>query len=118
MSHRSGRLSEAIKKEVSSIIQQELKDPRIGFASITSVNVTGDLRYATIYISVLGDENQTKDTITALKRAQGYIRTEIGRRIKLRYTPEILFELDDSISHGAKVMKLLREVNKEGENLS
>ena len=115
MSHRLSRLAETIKKEISAIIQQELKDPRVGFASITAVDVSGDLRYAKVYISVLGDATQKKDTLTTLKRAQGFIRTELSRRVKLRYTPELQFELDDSINHATKVMKLLREVNKEGE---
>lgn len=115
MSHRTGRLAEEIKREVSSIIQMEMKDPRIGFVSITSVEVSGDARYANIFISVMGNEEQGKETLKALQRAQGYIRTELGKRIKIRYTPEIKFDLDDSISHGAKVMKLLREVKGEGE---
>lgn len=116
MSHRAERLAEAIKIETSSIIQRELKDPGIGFVSITAVQVTSDLRYAKIYISILGSEQQIKETMAALKRAKGYIRSELGRRIKLRYTPELQFMLDDSISHGTKIMKLLRDVNNEGDN--
>ncbi|WP_031514430.1 30S ribosome-binding factor RbfA [Desulfofalx alkaliphila] len=115
MSHRTGRLAEEIKREVSSIIQMDMKDPRVGFVSITSVEVSGDLRHANIYISVMGNEQQGSDTLKALKKAQGYIRSELGKRIKLRHTPELNFKLDDSISHGVKVMKLLQEVKGEGE---
>ncbi|MCD5406735.1 MAG: 30S ribosome-binding factor RbfA [Desulfotomaculum sp.] len=114
MSHRANRLAETIKKEISSIIHQGLKDPCVGFASVIAVDVVRDLRHAKIYISVLGDANQKKDTLVALERARGFIRTELGRRIKLRYTPELQFELDDSINHATKIMKLLREVNQEG----
>ncbi len=116
MSHRAERLAEAIKVETSSIIQRELKDPRIGFASVTSVEVSRDLRHAKIYISVMGNEQQVNDTMAALKGAQGFVRSELGRRIKLRYTPELQFVLDESISHGVKIAKLLDEVKSESEN--
>ncbi|MBO8137048.1 MAG: 30S ribosome-binding factor RbfA [Desulfotomaculum sp.] len=116
MSHRAGRLAEEIKKEVSIIIQHELKDPRIGFASVTAVEVSSDLRHAKVYVSVLGNEKQAHDTLAALKKAQGFIRTNLGRRIKVRYTPELNFVLDNSISHGVNIMKKLKEVSAEGEN--
>ncbi|MTI82246.1 MAG: 30S ribosome-binding factor RbfA [Firmicutes bacterium] len=115
MSHRAGRLAEQIKKEIASIIQRELKDPRVGFASITAVEVSGDLRHAKIHVSVLGDEKQINDTLAGLKKAQGFIRTSLGQKIKMRYTPELHFEIDQSISHGINIMKKLKEVN-EGDN--
>ncbi|MBM7854440.1 ribosome-binding factor A [Desulfohalotomaculum tongense] len=113
MSHRIGRLAEEIKREISSIIRQELKDPRIGFVSITAVEVSGDLRHAKIYVSVLGDEKQAQDTLAVLKKAQGFVRTMLGRKIKLRYTPELHFELDNSISHGVNIMKKLKEIQSD-----
>lgn len=115
MSHRTSRMAEAIKQEVAAIMQHELKDPRIGFASITMVEVSGDKRHAKIFVSVLGDDVKTKESIKALRNAQGYIRTELSKRLKVRYTPEIVFELDTSISHGAKIMEVLRQVESEGE---
>ena len=114
LSHRPGRLAEAIKVEVSDLLRNEIKDPRIGFVTITAVDVTSDLRHAKVYTSVLGDSQQQKVTAEALNKASGYIRTELGKRIRLRYTPEIVFHLDTSIERGTKVMKLIEEVNTLG----
>ena len=117
MSFRPERLAEAIKKEVSELIKDELKDPRIGFASITAVEVTPDLRYARVFVSVFGPPESRRATVEALQKAQGFIRGELGRRIRLRHTPEITFKLDDSIGHGARVLELLNEVlEKDGAN--
>ncbi|MFZ5597902.1 MAG: 30S ribosome-binding factor RbfA [Bacillota bacterium] len=116
MSYRPGRLAEAIKKEISDILMNNIKDPRIGFVTITLVDVTQDLRYARVYVSVMGGEEQRKVTAEALERATGYVRSEIGRRIKLRYTPEIIFKLDNSIERGTRVIKLMEEVKSGGEN--
>ncbi|MEG6615718.1 30S ribosome-binding factor RbfA [Peptococcaceae bacterium 1198_IL3148] len=110
MSHRTSRMAETIKQQVAEIIQHGLKDPRVGFASITMVEVSGDKRHAKIYVSVLGDDAKAKETIKALKNAQGYIRTELSKRLKVRFTPEIIFELDSSISHGVKIMEVLKQV--------
>lgn len=113
---RISRISEEFKREVSDIIQNDIKDPRIAqFTSVMAVDVTKDLRYAKVYISVLGDDKQKNDTITGLKSAAGFIRKEIGRRIQLRYTPEVIFELDKSIEHGLHISKLIEEANKAGE---
>ena len=114
MSFRPERLAEAIKKEVSDLLREELKDPRIGFVTITSVEVSKDLRYANIYASVLGDSAGQKATIEVLQKAQGFVRGELGRRIRLRYTPEITFKLDQSISRGSKLIALMEEVKEKG----
>jgi len=107
---KTDRISEEIKREISFIIQNELKDPRLGkMISVTAVDVTRDLRYAKVYVSVLGDENDKKDAASGLKSASGFIRREIGRRIQLRYTPEIIFELDDSIERGVYINKLIND---------
>lgn len=113
MSHRPERLAEAIKKEISDMLRDELKDPRIGFATITLVEVSSDLRYAKVYISVLGAPEEQKNTLNALERAKGFVRSELGRRIRLRYTPELTFKLDTSIQRGTRVIKLLEEANNE-----
>jgi len=115
MSHRPERLAEAIKKEVSDLLREELKDPRIGFSTITWVEVSNDLKYAKIFVSVYGSKEEQKATMTALTKAQGYVRTELGRRIRLRQVPEISFKLDDSIEHGSKVIKLLDGVTRDNE---
>lgn len=114
MSFRPERLAEAIKKEVSELLREELKDPRIGFVSITSVEVSKDLRYANIYASIFGEPDQQKISMKALQKAQGFIRGELGKRIRLRYTPEITFKLDQSISHGSRIIALMEKVKEKG----
>lgn len=113
--YRAQRVSEQMKKEIAQILQDELKDPRIGFVTITSVEVTNDLRHAKVFVSVFGDEEDKKQTLEALSKASSFIRKEIGKRIKLRYTPEIIFRSDESIEHGAKIAEILNKINSEGE---
>lgn len=114
MSFRSERLAEAIKKEVSELLRDEIKDPRIGFVSITAVKVSKDLRYADIFASVYGEPADQKASMEALAKAQGFIRSELGKRIRLRYTPEINFKLDQSIGQGVRLIKLMEEVRGKG----
>lgn len=111
---RAERLAEVIRAEVSDIIQQGLKDPRIGFASITEVDVSPDLRHAKVFISVLGDAEAKHRTMQGLERATGHIRSELGHRLSIRFVPELLFRLDESIERGTRVVSLLREVSEEG----
>lgn len=114
MVERINRIAEEMKKEISSIIQSELKDPRLpGMTSVLSVEVTKDLRYAKIFITVLGNSEQKENAINALKSAAGFIRREISHRIQLRYTPELLFELDNSIEHGIYITKLINDTMKD-----
>lgn len=115
MSMRANRVAEQMKKELGGIISQKLKDPRIGFVTVTDVEVTGDLQQATIFISVLGNESEKEATLAGLMKAKGFIRTEIGQRIRLRKTPEIEFAFDDSVEYGNRIESLLRQVNKEEE---
>lgn len=110
---RFGRIDEEMKKEISQIISFELKDPNItGLISVTKVNVTADLKYAKVYVSILNAKN-TKQTFAGLKKTAGFIRSEIAKRINLRQTPEIIFELDDSMEYGARIDAILKEVIKE-----
>ena len=110
MSMRANRVAEQMKKELGEIIGRKLKDPRIGFVTVTDVAVTGDLQQATIYITVLdGDRN---DTLRALEKAKGFIRSEIGQRIRLRVTPELLFVFDESAAYGNRIDNLLRQINQ------
>ncbi|SER52737.1 30S ribosome-binding factor RbfA [Psychrobacillus sp. OK032] len=113
MSMRANRVAEQMKKELGEIIGRKLKDPRIGFVTVTDVAVTGDLQQATIYITVL-DGNRA-DTLKALEKAKGFIRSEIGQRIRLRITPELLFEFDESAAYGNRIDDLLRQINKSSE---
>ncbi|MDD2234543.1 MAG: 30S ribosome-binding factor RbfA [Desulfitobacteriaceae bacterium] len=108
--HRVSRLAETLKAEISQMIRQELKDPRIGFVTVTTVEVTEDLGHAKVFISVLGDEVQRKQSLDGLNSAAGFVRREIGYRVRLRVTPEIVFKYDPSIEHGAQIAKLLKGV--------
>jgi ribosome-binding factor A len=112
---RADRVSEAIKREVSLMITQEVKDPRVHFVTVTSVETTDDLRYAKIFVSVLGDDAARKESLEGLKHAKGYIRSELGRKIALRYTPDIQFVLDASLDHSIKIKTLLNSLKKEEE---
>jgi ribosome-binding factor A len=116
MSMRANRVAEQMKKELGDIIGNKVKDPRIGFVTVTDVEVTGDLQQATIFISVLGKEWEKKDTLNGLNKAKGYIRTEIGQRIRLRITPEIKFEFDESVAYGNRIDSLLRQVKDEQDS--
>ena len=86
---RVRKIQEFIKQEVSKMLLNELKDPRIGFVTVTDARITGDLRDATIYVSLFGDDEAKKQTLEALKRATGYIRTEVGKRLGIRYSPSL-----------------------------
>jgi len=116
MSFRPERLAEAIKKEVSELLAEELKDPRIGFVSITSVEVSRDLRYASVYISVFGEPETRKASLEALQKAHGFIRGELAKRIRMRYTPEITFKLDESIERGSRLITLINKVRDKDDN--
>lgn len=108
---RVNRISEEIKKVVSQLLVNGLKDPRINtMTSVTKVEVTNDLRYANIYISVLGDEKSKDDTLRGLKSAKGFIRSTIGKEVDLRYAPEPIFKLDESIEISINMSKLIDEV--------
>lgn len=109
---RTGRVAEQIKKELSQLIQTELKDPRIGFITVTGVDLTNDLSQAKVYLSVLGDEEQKEGSLKGLEKAKGYLRSELGKRIQLRYTPELIFKFDESIAYGSRIEKLLGDLDK------
>ncbi|AUS09129.1 30S ribosome-binding factor RbfA [Laceyella sacchari] len=110
---RVSRVGEQVKKELSQIIQQEIKDPRIGFVTVTAVEMSGDLQVAKVYISVMGSADQKSQTLSGLEKAKGYIRSEVGRRIKLRHVPELVFVIDNSLDRGEHISRLLTEVNTQ-----
>ncbi|CAG9619669.1 30S ribosome-binding factor RbfA [Sutcliffiella rhizosphaerae] len=113
MTLRSNRVGEQMKKELSDIIGRKIKDPRVGFVTVTDVQVTGDLQQAKVFISVLGDDEKRQDTLIGLAKAKGFIRSEIGRRIRLRKTPELIFEFDESIDYGNRIESLIHELNRK-----
>ncbi len=110
---RVHRVGEQIKKELSHLFQHELKDPRIGFVTVTGVEMSGDLQQAKVYISVFGENQQKEDTLQAIEKASGFIRSEIGKRVRLRHTPEIIFKIDESIEYGQRIEQLIRDVNDD-----
>ncbi|MBT9134625.1 MAG: Ribosome-binding factor A [Firmicutes bacterium] len=109
--YRRERIKMMLKEAISDIMRQ-MKDPRIGFASITSVELSGDLRHLKVFVSVLGTEEERAETHKALESASGYFRSEVGSRVELRFTPEIIFRLDDSLEHGAHINKLLKDIER------
>lgn len=112
------RISEEVKKVVSELIFNGLKDPRINsMTTVTNVEVTRDLRYAKIYVSVLGNKEEKENTIAGLDSAKGFIRKEIGNKIDLRYVPEPIFYLDESIEQGIYMSKLIDDINKNTKDL-
>ncbi len=110
---RSNRVAEQMKKELGEILTMKIKDPRVGFVTVTDVEVTGDLQQATIYISVLGSEKEKQDTLLGLTKAKGFIRSEIGKRIRLRKTPELIFEFDEALEYGNRIESILRDLNNK-----
>ena len=113
---RANRIAEEIRKIVSELLINGLKDPRIkAMTSINNVEVTRDLSYAKIYVSVLGNEEEKKDTIDGLESAKGFIRKSIGSSLDIRYIPEPIFILDESIEEGIRIAKLIKEINKKEE---
>jgi ribosome-binding factor A len=118
MSHRPEKVREFIREQVSDILHHQVKDPRIGFVSVTDVEVSADLRHARVFVSVLGDEQAKAQTLAGLHSAAGFVRGELGRRLQMRFVPELTFRLDDSIERGTRVVSLLRQVTRspEGED--
>lgn len=107
---RQDQLGEVITRELSDLMQTRMKDPRVGFASITGVTLSPDLRYAKVYISVMGEADEQQATMRALHHASGFLRHELAQRLTIRYVPEIAFYLDQSIARGARVLELLHAV--------
>ncbi len=112
---RKDRVGDLIRREIANIIQYELKDPGIGFVTVTAVEVSTDLKHAKIFYGVLGDENSKRKSAFALKRASGFIQHEIGKRLKLKYTPEIFFQFDGSIEYGAHIEELIQKIHTDEE---
>ena len=109
--NRMGRIGEEYKKELSQIIDRELKDPRLtGLISVTKVDVSRDLKYCKIYVSMLGVADQ-KEAMDALKSSAGFVRREIGANIRMHSTPEVKFEFDDSIEYGNKIQKMINDLD-------
>lgn len=110
MHKRSEKVAEAIHELVCALLVKEIKDPRIGFATITGVQLSDDLHFAKIFFSVVGDEEQRKATEKGLNSARGFIRKEMGKAFRMKYIPDIIFKYDESIDKGDRIERLLKEI--------
>ncbi len=110
---RVNRVGEEIKKELSILIQREMKDPRIGFCTVTGVEMSNDLSVAKVYLSVMGSNDQGNEALKAITKAQGFLRSELGKKIRFRIVPELVFKLDGSIAYGSKIESIIQKIRKE-----
>src|SRR5436305_10368398 len=111
--HRQEKLGELFAAELSELMRTRLKDPRVGFASITHVEVSGDLRHAKVFVSVMGTPEEQVATMKGLKHATGFLRHELASRLVLRFMPELVFKLDTSIAEGARILDLIQKIERE-----
>jgi len=113
---RKQKVESTMKKEISGIIMRDIKDPRVKLVAINEVSLTNDLKTAHVYITIIGDDKERKKTLAGLKSAAGFIRKEIGERIRLRYNPGLVFSVDDKIEQRDRVLKLLKTIEEGRKN--
>ena len=114
MTRRTERLNDLLREEISQVLHHQVRDPRLaGLLSITHVDISPDMRYARVFVSILGSDEEKGKALQGLGRAQGFFRRELARRLNLRRTPLLSFHLDDSIEKGARVLELMGKVEKE-----
>ncbi|PCF42488.1 30S ribosome-binding factor RbfA [Staphylococcus delphini] len=111
MNMRAERVGEQMKKELMDIIHNKLKDPRVVFLTITDVQPTNDLSLAKVYLTVLGSDKERENTFKGLEKAKGFIKSEIGQRMRLRIVPDLQFEYDESIEYGNRIERLIQDLN-------
>ena len=116
MFKRSEKVAEAIHEMVSALIVKGLKDPRIGFVTVTGVKVTDDLHLATVYFTVIGTPEERAATEKGLNSARGFIRKELGKNLRMRYVPDILFKYDASVEYGSRIEALLNEISTKDDS--
>ncbi|OGW57917.1 MAG: ribosome-binding factor A, partial [Nitrospirae bacterium RBG_16_43_8] len=109
---RSQRVSDLIREEIADIIMDKVKDPRLGFVTVTGAKITEDLKIATVYISILKEEEK-ETTLEMLNSAKGFIRSELAKRVRMKLIPSLTFRIDESLERGVRIEKLLREIKKE-----
>jgi ribosome-binding factor A len=114
MTQRTERVDELLRQEIGAILTREVGDPRIGFATITDVETTPDLRHARVWVSVIGGQAERTATISALERAMPFVRRELGRRLRIKRIPELQVRLDDSAERGTRVLRLLHKLEEGG----
>jgi ribosome-binding factor A len=116
MYKRSEKVAEAIHELVSELLIKGLKDPRIGFVTITGVKVTDDLHLATVFFTVIGSDEEKEATGRGLQSARGFIRKEVGKSLHMRYVPELIFRFDESVEYGSRIETLLKEISATGRD--
>lgn len=115
MAHRIERVNSLIRQEISELLQQEVKDPRLdnNFVTVTEVTTSSDLKHSKVFVSSISTEEEKRSVLSALASASGFIRRELSRRLKLRYTPELIFQWDNSLEQGDHLLKLIDKVSRE-----
>jgi ribosome-binding factor A len=114
MSKRTQQIGEEMLRILSETIQYEMSDPRVGFATVVNVEVSGDLQHARVYVSVMGDEEQQRETMAALEHARGFLRRQVAQELNhLRTVPDLSFKLDTSLAYSQRIGELLRQVEEE-----
>jgi ribosome-binding factor A len=114
MAHRIEQVNSLIRQEISQLLQRQVKDPRLGnFITVTEVSTSADLKYAKVFVSRIGSEDEKQETLDVLASASGFFRKELAKRLKLRYTPELSFQWDDSIERGDHLLQLIEKVTSE-----
>jgi ribosome-binding factor A len=116
MSRRTEQVAEAIRASLGTIIQRELRDPRLGFVTITRVEVTPDMKLAKVFFSVIGSEEAKKASHKVLKGAANFLRRQLASDLNMRYTPNLMFNFDEAMEHGEKIQRILRELEEEEKN--
>src|SRR5215210_2710053 len=112
MTQRTERIDELLRQEITDVLAKDVADPRIGFATVTRVETAPDLRHARVWVSVIGEKDQRDETVAALGRAMGFVRRELGTRLRLRRIPEFHVRLDDTAERGTRVLHLLQELEE------
>ena len=113
MSRRLSRVEEACKEELAEILQREIKDPRVGFVTITEVKLTADLRHARVFLSIFGSEHESEQSLEGLESARGYLRSQLGKHLRLKYLPEIEFVHEHVAEDALKLDKLMKQLSTE-----
>ncbi|MFW6198756.1 MAG: 30S ribosome-binding factor RbfA [Acidobacteriota bacterium] len=117
MSHyRPERVGERLQEELAKLLLGEVRDPRLGFATVTEVRMSSDLRHARVFVSILGDEEERRESMEALRHASGFLRRAIGERVRLRHVPELHFELDETLDKSERIEELLDDVRDDLED--
>lgn len=118
MTTRQEKVRELLKEEISIILQRELKDPRIGFVTVTDVDVTPDLRQAKVFVSILGTEEERKENMAILKRSERFVRQALSKKLTMKMLPEIEFKVDTSVDKGIKILELLEQIKRDDKEES